>query len=371
MLNGRGFVIGNDVPAFDEEILNNSFIGRTAQGDVIVRPEGDFQYVLPKIVIDREGYLHMVWAEAEEGQPTARKDWPPHWRNLTSLWHASYSEGEGWSIPEQILQHEPGIVWGAQFATLSVDQEGRPMLPVVLFPGNLVLLRLSESWTFQETPEEHAYGYSRAAQLQDGTILITYLGSDATMPAGGENSIMLVASTTDGESWLNPSPIRRSSTPAFQNPQVLAGTGDTAHVFLTRTGLGGVLFDGIEHAYTTDLGSTWHHVGDIPGSSQRKDFHVATDQCGRPHVVFNSWQANQDEAGVPSYQRVLYTFWSRTWQDPAILFQEENVQSPDLTSDAKGSLYLFWSSVEGDDDTRIMRFRPRLAELPIELSAEP
>lgn len=369
MLNGRGFVIGNDVPTFDEKILHDSFTGLTAQGEVIGRPEGDFQYVLPKVVIDKDGYLHMVWAEAEDGQPIARKDWPPHWRSLTSLWHASYSDAEGWSIPERILEHQPGLVWGDQFATFSVDKRGHPMLPVVLFPGQLVLLRLTTSWTLQKPPEENAYGYSRAAQLQDGTILITYLGSDGFMP-GGENSIMLIRSTTDGESWLDPSAIKRSSVPAFQNPQILAGKGDTAHLFWTRTGLSGALFDGIEHAYTTDLGLTWHHVGDIPGSSQRKDFHAAIDYCGIPHVIFNSWRANHDESEVPAYQNVLYTYWSSTWQDPVTLFREENVHSPDLTWDAKGSLYLFWSSVEGDDTGR-MQFRPRVAELPIGRSAEP
>lgn len=351
------------MPVFDDGVLEEGFIGRTTRAQQVGKPPGDFQFIVPKMVIDGDGVVHMVWAEREHREPSARKDWPPHWRGLTALWHASYSDAEGWSSPAVILQHEAGIVWGDQFADFSLDQDGRPMLPVVLFPGQIALLRLEATWRMQQTSEESAYGYSRAAQLPDGTIFITYLGSDEWGSVGGENSIMLVQSVNDGRSWMPPTVIRRSNQPLLQNPQVFAGRGDTVHVLWTRVGLGGALFEGVEHVYTTDRGVTWQSTGDIPASSQRKDFQAASDRCGTLHVIFNSWRENEDDNGeVRSDQRILYTRWDGIWQDPELLFPDDNVQSPGLASDPHGSLYLFWSSVRSEG-TGQLKFQPRMAVL--------
>ena len=293
---------------------------------------GDFVFASPRAVVDRDGVLHVVWAEPDSSDRRGLSDLNLHRMRFTTLWHATFHKGH-WSRPEAIY-HAWEIVWDVTNASnLIVDSSNALALAFGADPrdhGGAVMayLRLERhAWSVHELP----FGlgppiYVDLAALGARRIVIAYVTTnpaiqDINQPS---NQLYIVRSTDAGRTWSDRMPLSRTEQGLAYRPRVVVDNRSTVHVIWIAGRNPHTLEAGaLLHATSTD-GSHWTDQRASPLSGLVSESQIAVDECDMIHVMMTRLEnggiilrhVRMPIAGVPTEDR---RFAEPTFGPPSLM----------------------------------------------------
>jgi hypothetical protein len=259
----------------------------TESGRRVPLPPGDFIFAYPKLIVDGELRLHLLWAHAE-GRP-GFLTWPDA---LTEVWHASY-DGMRWSTPEKLLKRRtvrwrdgPGQVIADSRGTVHVIVPG--MLPDGTQP--VVHLRLTRGrWeahnirTFAST--------ASLVSLGGDSLLAALVGVDTALPES-HNLLMLARSGDRGRTWTRPSAISTFDKKGARLP-LLEARDNVVHLSWLQSRSEALGDEDIRFASSRDTGVTWSpsSEGRITGVPMAHSLFL--DRCGSPHAIVSLYDGDR------------------------------------------------------------------------------
>jgi hypothetical protein len=335
-------------PAFSAFELSGALLGR---------PEGPHTLAYPKVLTSSSGRLDLLWADADAPfRPRTIVEWPGG--PLTSLWHASYEPGRGWSAP-QLLYTAKSLGWEQASVSVSahavisavrtLDKDGR------IEDLRIVLVRAAADgeWTARELPADISGFYPNVAE-RDHELFLAYVA--AVQGAGhDENSVFLARSRDDARTWTTHL-VARSGWHGAHTPVVALGVGhDIDLVWRQKASMdaskevsswGGLV---LRHVGSHDDGATWSAPVDLGPPSTSNDLRVLADACGVLHVT----AVVSDDSLTDS--RFLYTTWRGAWSPFVDLFPAYDIVASEMIAADHGRPVLIFMA----------RRRPELFDVPL------
>lgn len=182
----------------------------------------------PKIVLDDQGWLHVVWTERA----------PPNWIGHKIQYVRSEDGGETWTSPSPLGKLHPEEIW-SENPSMAATGDGKLHLVWVCGDETHRCYRYSDDGGSTWSPREFILGdfVSRAgwdAMLADHESNL-HLFTELRMPRG-----MYYASKKSDGKWGQP--IRVVSNPDFNNghyPQIASSGGNQLHVVWQKDALTG------------------------------------------------------------------------------------------------------------------------------------
>lgn len=288
----------------------------------------------PRLSVDSNGVLHVVWGERIGGDPEA----PP--LSATSILYSSKQQGR-WTTPD--------TVWIANDEDIQIPW--RPVsdaaggVHLAFTPGGVArrdgavhLRKTGVSWSRMPNFSGFSVDLINAG---DSLLIAASIYGDAR---GGEgyfdsNSVFISYSRDGGVNWTPYLRVLRAGSYRAYYPRVVAGGDGRIHLIWLRQGADGTYPDRLEHSYSPD-GKCWSKptviTPALPGMPY--DAQVVADDAGGLHLVYHR-SAGGMLAGP--FQAV-YVYWDGVrWQEPQPLFGTNDVgQSIGLDRDASGNLHL-------------------------------
>lgn len=353
---GRGFVVGNDVPFFDEETLvgEGPLVALALPGGNIGKPAGDFAFAFPKAAVNEAGTLHVVWAEPADAHPRTGREWSElgyRRRRLGSLWYAAYDSARGWTVPEQVYLGR-ALIWAHAFASVTLDAADRLQVAVMNLPhggvvGELLppdvlvhLVRDAGAWHRAEVILQTAT-YPNVAAMRDGRVYIAYIAPDTTVRRD-LGSVFLIRSLDGGRSWEPPQLISHLATPRRAVEVTAHATRDGALHLVWSQNKSPLQGELVRHAVSRDGGETWIPSAPLEPNGGFHTLRAVADRCGAIHVIYMRWVPHPTSADE-IVSELWYARRDRAWTTPQRPFPHLSVSSAALAAAPNGSVHLFLS----------------------------
>gem|GEM_PF-5951614 len=251
-----------------------------ASGEVLALPPGNFHFVHPKLLTDRTGTLHLLWAEPIEAAPSGVA-----WTTMQtgSLWYASYA-GSGWSAAEQVVS-EQSLGWGAEDgqAVLAPDQGLHVVLPAQGRSGRFSLIHLHGTggrWARSDLPVVATY--ASITPLGRDSLLIAYSGLDTQDP--GVKGVFWIRSDDGGRSWRTPGRVTGLASDRGAAPALARSVSGTVHLFWKATSATAPATT-LEHWRLGQESQEWVRLQPTPLPGLVLSARVAAPTCEQPLVV--------------------------------------------------------------------------------------
>lgn len=329
------FVFGNDIAVFDSSPVTKPLIvSLSIPEEDLEPPPGPFWFVTPMASLDREGRLHLVWAEpdesVEEGVLTrSRVSGLP----LNRVWHAVRDQGR-WTEPQSIYQSRRRMSW--RRGVIDIDADVAGTIRVVLSESDrLVHLQgRGDDWQVQSIPV-FLGGQPSLATVSARRLLIAYSGGEPGR-SGRANDLLIVKSDDGGITWSNPQLVHRPKEERVQHVHALAGADGRVHLVWEETA-GGSLRRAIFHSVSQDFGDTWA-IPERLAAPNARNTQALVDACGVVHLVFEDWEQDQLRANL------AYARWDGRWSAVEYPYPDLNSIEIALFLRPPGMPQLFWSA---------------------------
>lgn len=337
---GRRLVTGLNVPRADETPLEDAFfLGSDDPGDSLGRPAGNFQFVFPRVATESDGRVHLVWAEPSKPLLTGEDVAFPF---LTTLWHASYSEGV-WSDPVKLLQ-AGRIYWGHERSAMHLDHSvGTLTLIVDTFPAGgpggsatvLVQVASNGDVTIRAVFDRGSPIYM-GMSIDDPNIHLAYVDFH---PSHRDTRVQVVSSVDNGATWTQPEVLNPDSRLKAGDTWTFVDAGGTVQLLWIENG-GDLLFGPtvLHHASKRPDAADWSRSEPyaLPGGLGHLE--ASMDPCGGLHLV-------GDVIGASSIPTLAY-FVRREdgWVRAELPVGGVGSVEPALYADGEG-IHLAWSEI--------------------------
>jgi hypothetical protein len=353
----RTFVVGNDIPFFNNDWVKTNAVSIAEPGiGRLGGPNGRFLFAYPRAVVDQRNRLHIVWGEPDSMRRTPAWRWPGI--RLTSLWHATREPAGGWTTPTLVFSAK-NIAWDVDIdGQLSSDGAIEYVFPVL--GETLGHARFqNEAWRTTRIPGTRGAIYPSVVTGPGSRVLVAYVAADSSR-SGDINSVFMVESRDDGDTWLVPRLLSPSNGLPARETQLRSAPSGDLHM-LWRQPLRSGATEVIRHVGSVDGGRTWSSPSDLTASDGFDGIRSAIDSCGTLHVVFQDWHGG----GVNGH--LDYARWEGKWSDAEHLFPSLVTLDPIIEPLGERGLFLvFLGSRAGASDTT--PFRTFSAELRISQS---
>ena len=254
---------------------------------------GDFVFAYPRSVVDRDGVLHVVWAEPDSADRRGLSDQNLHRMQFTTLWHAMFHDGR-WSRPVAIY-HAGEILWDVTNASkLIADSSGALALAFGANPRDhggsvMAYLRFERHlWSVHELPFDLSPPiYVDLAALGPRQIVIAYVTTNPAIHNVKQpsNQLYVVRSTDAGQTWGDRMPLSQWEQGLAYQPRVVVDNKGTVHaVWIAGQNPHTLEAGALLHAISTD-GSHWTAELAAPFSGLVSELQIAVDECDMVHVM--------------------------------------------------------------------------------------
>jgi hypothetical protein len=306
------------------------------------RPEGDFVFGFPQVVVDENRTVHMVWAEPTPEDLEERRNEPrPRARpSLAWIYYAAYRDSV-WTTPKRIYQGDP--YWAAQNPpSFAVDTGGTLHLS---FPtpgaetGITYLRRGTDGWENRSPELTRPTPFESLVTENDGRLSLAYI---STPLDGGQTTRLFYRHSDDqGQTWSEPVLVNPKQTKVAGRAKLLGGPSGTLHLLWVTDADTSAYREIVWHARSSDQGATW--TTPVRATRSRKGMvsHLRTDfdECGALHLVARTMTGPETE--------VYYTYWTGgAWSEPTTPFSDDYHFGGDLFKGPEEKLHLVWSSAE-------------------------
>ncbi len=299
-------------------------IEHVGQGD-LGRPQGDFAFAFPRIVVDRDDVLHLLWGEPGTGHSVGT--FPELLRApIGSVWTSAHDGARGWSEPRRLLEGRR-IMWRRGGIQVSLDPAGDPLVGVIGQAAGgeeaLIVLRLIDSaWRTTAAPTRGLVAV-RAALWQGDPVACALV---AAGPAAPGLSNVVIARWSDGAGAPDVRIVDRSSQFVAEDVGAFAGRGGTVQlVWLLGASDGDA---SIVRRATVDLRGTIFGTDELAVASPIHHLRAVADACGFIHVLFETTRDRRER----------YVMWSGEWGAPEKMPGAIDVDSSDLHAAKDGTL---------------------------------
>lgn len=301
--------------------------GRDIWSDLV----GDFAFLRPQAVLDRDAVLHLVWAEPET-MPTT------HFERTTafpvSIWYSQIEPGGSWSAPRQIARRAR-IFWSREYSVVGLDGEGRVhvLTPVISETHGSQVIHLVEKGAEWRTSASELPSAAYVTALFDRQPPVAaYLDGSARY---GRNALFykrLTGRSADGE--RRPIAVSRDHlTLSFVR---LLGADDGRLHLLWARGQAGWAMTEIFHVESS--GNGWSSPVRVDLAAPALSIDAVTDHCGAVHLVYSVW----NDRGVPVLR---YRRWHNGWSQELPLPETPVAVEPALGLGPSGDPTLVWTTV--------------------------
>ena len=276
---GKILVAGNLVAVSESGPRPAAAIVLTDAGRRLPLPPGDFLFAYPKLVVDGEQRLHLLWGHAE-GRP-AFLAWPDA---LTEVWHASY-DGKRWTSPERILKRRT-VRWRDGPGQVVTDSRGtiHVIVPGMLPRGTQPVVHLRLARARWESHEIETYASSASLIALGGDSLLAALVGVDTALRASHNLLMIARSGDRGRTWTRPSAIGSLDKMGARLPLLEARDG-VVHLSWLQARSNALGDEDIRFASSRNSGATWSLSAASRISGVPMAHWLSIDGCGSPHAI--------------------------------------------------------------------------------------
>lgn len=380
--DGRGYVVGNDIPSFDEDtpVGKGPLIALALGGGSIGKPAGDFAFAFPRAVLDEAGVLHVVWGEPAGPHPRTAQEWRGlgYLRlRLGSLWYAMYDSVRGWTVPER-LYVGGAVIWAHPNGSIALDPADRIHAAVrdAEVPGvvgeradaDRLIHFVRERGSWYRNLVLTSWGpavYTSMSAAPAGRIYVAYIAPDRTARRD-LGSVFLTRSLDGGASWEPHRPIDRPGPPRRPVEVTVHATRDGVLHLVWSQNESALQGGSVRHTESHDGGKTWLPSAPLEPAEGFHTLQAVADRCGTVHVTFMRWSSH------PAHDNIVSELWyarrDTAWTAPRRLFPDLSVAAAALAAAPTGWVHLF---VSGRPAARggSTPYVPMVAELPIAASA--
>lgn len=321
--------------------LHHSRLGR------IPPPQGNFDFVLPRIVLDPEGSIHLFWAQRDPS--VARRTEGPDLA-LTSLWYSRYEPARGWSRTQEV--HRPAnpelyISWyvgtaepittGADRVHLTLTEEG---------VGRLIHLLIDRGGvrrSYAEAPV--GVSYSALAARGEDTLYLGLVAMDTLsrrVPGYG-NTVHFLRSLDGGSTWSTPQVIPSSIAGQATRVHVHAGPAEAVHLVWTHHDVGQFGSNMVRHVGAREGGRFWSSPSDLHSPDDIGWFQSEIDRCGSLHVLIERMGPTTDRP------RLGYARYRNGWGVITSLLSKTDPLYPAVDIGADGTMRVLFSVPTGGE----------------------
>ncbi len=282
---------------------------------------------VPATAVDAEGWLHVLWSEAESAEEPGQ-----------ALFYARW-DGTQWTDATGVLSSadgkadEPALVAVGDrlHAVWSGGQSG-PLLYSSTFARDAFAATGWREPLPLPVPGVIASAPDIAVDV-DGTLHVVY-----AVPVNEGRGIYYTRSADGGETWLPERQVLDAAAAGWlmaDHPQVAVDAQGLLHVVMARNRLPGRgLPEGVYYAGSFDGGETWSEPFELAEGVHAWP-QVATTGPGQVHVAWN------ENDGQPAWWHRWSPDAGRTWGRAERVAGFENVSAPAvLVDNAGGALYL-------------------------------
>lgn len=302
---GRTYVVGNHLSSFVDDVsVDTLFASVALRGRPLTRPREGQAIAYPRLARLPDASLMMMWGEPDSLGTNGRGEWP---QRITRLWAARWTP-RGWREAQEILRAS-SIDWQDGAATGPVvSSDG--VLHLAL-PGRkaLTYLRYRKGvWMNVAVPGVPAAAYaSVAVGPAPHAVTIVYVDYLAGR-VHDVNSVFLVQSNDDGQTWSTPRLVFESGAVAAIEAQLHVDVRGRMQIVWLR---GERPFSGprtLHLSESRDSGRTWTSEPEVTLSGTGRALRSVTDACGAMHVAYDDWEGGT--IGHIDYLRFATGQWS-------------------------------------------------------------
>ena len=304
-LGERTYVVGNHLSSFVDDVAADTLFASVAlHGRPLTRPREGQTIAYPRLAPLPGSTIMMLWGEPDSLGTSGRGEWP---RRITRLWAARWSP-RGWREAQEILR--AGSIDWQDGATTGPVVSSDGVLHLAL-PGRKALTYLryrNGAWTNMVVPGVRAAAYASAA-VGPAPHAVTIAYVDFLAGAVHDvNSVFLIQSNDDGETWGAPRLVFESGAAAAIEAQLhVDDRGGMQIVWLRgERPLSGPRT--LHLSESRDSGRTWTSEPEVALSGTARALRSVTDACGALHVVYDDWEGGT--IGHVDYLRFATGQWS-------------------------------------------------------------
>jgi hypothetical protein len=307
-------------------------------------PDGTFQFLKPRVVVDGEGVIHLVWGETAEPVKTLLETLSPR---ITDLWYASL-RGNEWS-PAEKLHHAYDIRWDKHSAAVMLGDDGQSITLMFgarswnqdggLRTETMRLTRRPGGTLIRNSVLSKIDPLYLSGARQGGEWVTAYV---AWHPEFGSNTLHIISSP-DGDRWSDPTVLSTGPGNVY-NVWLFVDSEDATHIVWFHADGNGALGDYVlRHSYRDNAEEDWTESEPLvlpPGVNRGT---AAMDACDQIHIV-----AEVADQG-PTPRLLRYRFGSGEWSEESVPSGGSLALEPVLASEGDGgSLYLAWTQAVQD-----------------------
>lgn len=296
----------------------------------------------PKVAASSDGSLHLVWGETAGSSAGKPRD--DNWVALTtSLWYSRLTPGAEWSRPVELVRDSIGLWWYAGAGSLMVTDRGDAHVVLGdrrIRPGHAIHVVVPVDGAPRVTRIPFTYMASAypAILVRGDTVLVVSAG--VTASDREHMRAFLLRSADGGRSWDGPAGGLPWEVPHATTANLERGGDGQVHLVLGQAAPGSMWTERFHHFRSPDGGRTWHAEGRMQVPVAVQEPGLASDECGRLHLVFR----DSDASGT----RILYTRWNREgWSGTTRLFPDRGARSAVLLREPSDVYLLFHYAQDG------------------------
>jgi hypothetical protein len=309
-------------------------------------------FVLPRVVLDGLGRIHLFWGEADTtGSPTIGDAI----EQQHALWWSMSSRSGTWTRPKRLLS---GLDVDWRLARVLRGNDQRSIFIVVTSrdstdPTGVSYLHFNgANWEHRRVPRTLGGVYPSVAQDSSGRLFLVFVAG-ATGTKYDANSVFVTRSNDTGRTWSDVKLLSRSGSLQAFNPSIV-WTPSALHVVWAQDRTGNQTPDAVREIHSLDRGAHWSVPNDLKAPPGFSRLSVAADRCGGIHVVFEDWGG-----AIPGH--LDYAHLGPTWSSVSHLFSQMLAMDPTLTLDEGGALNLTFSGSLSPDN----RLMSLVSTLPV------
>ncbi len=348
-MSGEIVLAGNNVQRMQDPLTPSSAIVWSSSRGILGLPRRSSSKVLPRVVLDSGGSVHLFWGEAP---PERSMEVSRSLQFQTSLWWSPRSSSDReWGPTREILSGSR-VDW--RLARTHRGRDGRSVFVVAMAAKRgahrpeIVFLKFDgTAWTSRPIPETIGAVYTAIVEDSTGRLYVPFIAAvrDTVFDA---NSVFVTTSDDGGMSWSAPLILSRSGIRQAFDIAAVATEPNVIRLVWAQNRSGGLVSEVVRTMSTNDGGITWSRPQDLEVTPGFSSLIATADACGALHVIFSDNPQGGDAGHLD------HAVFDTTWHNPVHLFPETVALDAEFLAAPGGTLELFFVELDRDS-VRSMR----------------